>query len=92
MRELAHWRWDEENNGFKALNHLVHTKHLYAHIPQAQHAMLFILMIAANLLQLFEAGISDHSVHRLLGRVKRTKRLIQQLLRQSLLTQPAPDT
>ncbi len=38
MRELAHWRWDIENNGFKSLNNLVNTKHLYAHDPHAAQA------------------------------------------------------
>jgi hypothetical protein len=92
IRELAHRRWDEENNGFKALNHLVHTKHIYAHDPEAQQAILFILMIAGNLLQLFDASIPDQILHRLLGKVKRTKRLIQQLLRQSIMRLTAPDT
>jgi len=31
MRELEHWRWDIENNGFKSFNCLVHTKHIYSH-------------------------------------------------------------
>lgn len=90
MRELAHWRWDEEKNGFKALNHLVHTKHLYAHVKKAQHAMLFILMIAANLLQLFQSRIEQEAIIDGLGHVKRTRHLIQQLLRQSLMSLPAP--
>ena len=92
MRELAHGRWDEENNGFKAMNHLVHTKHLYAHDKEAQQAMIIILMIAGNLLQLFETSIPDQSLHLLLGKLKRTRRLIQQLLRQSIMRLPAPDT
>jgi hypothetical protein len=92
MRELAHGRFDEENNGFKALNHLVHTKHLYAHKNKAQQAMLFILMIAQNLLQLFQSSIKPEAIIELLGPVKRTRRLIQQLLRQSLMTLPDPDT
>lgn len=92
VRELAHGRWDEENNGFKAMNHLVHTKHLYAHAPEAQQAVLFILMMAANLFQLFDASIPDETLRRILGKVKRTKRLIQQLLRQSIMGLPVPDT
>ena len=91
IRELAHWRWDEENNGFKALNHLMHTKHEYAGTPEAQEAMLLILMCAGNLFQLFDANIPDQTLHRLLGKLKRTRRLIQQLLFQSLWMEPAPD-
>lgn len=92
VRELAHGRWDEENNGFKAMNHLGHTKHLYAHDPTAQQAVIFILMTVANLLQLFDASIPDETVYRLLGKLKRTKRLMQQLLRQSIMGLPVPDT
>lgn len=91
IRKLGHERWQVENNGFKTLNHLVHTKHLYAHEPNAQEAMILILMMAANLLQLFDLRISDQALISALGKVKRTKRLMQQLIRQSLLI-PAPDT
>ena len=91
MRSLAHGRWQVENNGFKALNHLVHTKHLYAHEQKAQEAIVLILMMAANLLQLFDLHITDQALIEALGKVKRTKRLMQQLIRQSLLI-PLPDT
>lgn len=92
MRELAHWRWDIENNGFKTLNALVHTKHLSAHAPQAAEAMLLLLFLAGNLLQLFWAQVDPARLTALLGRVKHTRRLGQQLLRESLATPPALDT
>jgi hypothetical protein len=91
MRQLAHQRWQVENNGFKALNHLVHTKHQYAHKKKAQEAMTLILMMAANLLQLFDLRITDQQIINLLGKVKRTVKLMQQLIRQTLLC-PLPDT
>lgn len=52
-REVGHWRWDVENNGFKALNQTVHTKRLYSHNKIASEAILQILFIVFNLLQLF---------------------------------------
>jgi len=53
MRELAHIRWDIENNGFKELNQKIKTKHLYSHNENAWEAILLILFIAFNLLELF---------------------------------------
>ena len=51
--ELAHLRWDVENNGFKAANQTVVTKRIYSHNPHAQAAMLLILLTVRNLLLLF---------------------------------------
>ena len=53
LRELAHWRWDVENNGFKAANQTVVTKRIYSHDSHAQTAVLLILFIVCNLLFLF---------------------------------------
>lgn len=53
VRELAHWRWDVENNGFKSLNQTVVTKRIYSHDPTASCAILLILFIVFNLLGLF---------------------------------------
>lgn len=53
MRQLAHLRWDVENNGFKELNQKVRTKHLYSHDCNAQQAVLLILFLVFNLLQLY---------------------------------------
>ena len=53
LRELAHLRWDVENNGFKAANQTVVTKRIYSHNPHAQAAVLLILLTVCNLLLLF---------------------------------------
>ena len=53
MRELAHWRWDTENDGFKALNQHVHTKHIYSHDSHASEAILLILFLIFNLLGIY---------------------------------------
>lgn len=92
MRQLAHWRWDIENNGFKMLNALVHTKHLYAHDPHAQEAMTLILFIAGNVLQLFLAQSSREQLQALFGKVKLTRRFLQQQIRDSLVALSIPDT
>jgi len=53
MRELAHWRWDVENNGFKSLNQTVVTKRIYSHDAAASLAILLILFTVFNLQRLF---------------------------------------
>ena len=53
LRELAHLRWDVENNGFKAANQTVVTKRIYSHNPHVQAAVLLILLTVCNLLLLF---------------------------------------
>ena len=92
MRELAHWRWDIENNGFKTLNALVHTKHIYAHHPHAQQAVTLILFIAGNVLQLFLAQIRQKHIQACFGKLKLTRRFLQQQICDSLMLLPAPDT
>ena len=92
MRQLAHWRWDIENNGFKMLNALVHTKHLYAHDPHAQEAITLILFIASNVLHLFLAQLSRAILEALFGKLKLTRRFLQQELRASLWALPLPET
>jgi len=52
LRELAHLRWDVENNGFKAANQTVVTKRIYSHNPHAQAVVLLILLTVCNLLPL----------------------------------------
>ena len=92
IRELAHWRWDIENNGFKSLNSLVHTKHLYAHDLHAAESMTLILFIAGNVLQLFLTQIRREDIEALFGKVKATRRFLQQQLRASVETLPLPET
>ena len=65
VRELAHWRWDVENHGFKSLNQTVVTngrstaKRIYSHDPTASEAILLILFIVFNLLSLFLLRVSQ---------------------------------
>lgn len=53
MRELAHWRWDTENDGFKAMNQHVHTKRIYSHNSNASAAILLILFMVFDLLSIY---------------------------------------
>lgn len=92
MRELAHWRWDIENNGFKALNGLVHTKRIYSHSLHAAEAMTLILFIAGNVLQLFFSQITPEEIEALFGKVKLTRGFLQRQLRASVAALAAPDT
>ena len=92
MRQLAHWRWDIENNGFKTLNALVHTKHLYAHDKHAAEAVTLTLFIAGNILQLFLDQISLQEIHDRFGKVKPTRRFLQGELRDSVQAVPVFDT
>ena len=59
LRELAHLRWDVENNGFKAANQTVVTKRIYSHNPHAQAAVLLILFTVCNLLFLFHSFVAS---------------------------------
>jgi hypothetical protein len=63
MRELAHWRWDTENDGFKALNQHVHTKHMYSHDSHASEAILLILFMVFNLLGIYLHHCQDRLMH-----------------------------
>ena len=70
----------------------MHTKHLYAHDLHAAEARTLILVLAGNLLQLFLAQISREEIEALVGKVKLTRRFLQQQLRLSGEALPAPDT
>ena len=91
MRELGHWRWDIENNGFKVLNSLVHTKHLYSHQSQAAEAVLAILFLAGTLLQVFFATLSQEELEALVGKAKITQKFLQFLLLASLIVLASAD-
>ena len=92
MRELAHWRWDIENNGFKSFNSLVHTKHIYSHDLHAAEAMALILLIAGTVLQLFLSQVGREELEAFFGKVKLTRVFLQRQLRASVEALPAPDT
>ena len=63
MQELAHWRWDTENNGFKALNQRVHTKRIYSHDSHASEAILLILFLIFNLLGIYQHRYQEQLTH-----------------------------
>jgi len=63
MRELAHWRWDTENDGFKALNQHVHTKHIYSHDSHASQVILLILFVVFNLLSIYLHHCQERLTH-----------------------------
>lgn len=83
LRELAHLRWDVENNGFKAANQTVWTKRIYSHNPQAQAAVLLILFTVCNLLFLFHSQATSQ-LDDYLG-VSPTRQLGIELLRTFLI-------
>ena len=83
MRELAHLRWDVENNGFKELNQKVRTKHLYSHHDNAQQAVLLILFLVFNLLQLYLLNYMER-LHPFYG-MKQTKKFAVFYLRYLLM-------
>jgi len=58
LRELAHLRWEIENNIFKRLNFLVESKRRHSHKPQVMEMLLRIWMIGVTILgaYLFERG------------------------------------
>lgn len=49
LRQLAHLRWFIENNGFKALNEQVHSKHCFSHHSSTALVISLLQMIAAML-------------------------------------------
>lgn len=58
LRELAHLRWEIENNIFKRLNHLIRSKRSWSRKPNVMETLLRIWMIGLTLLgaYLFERG------------------------------------
>ena len=58
LRELAHLRWEIENNIIKRLNHLIGSKRTWSHKPKAMEMLLRIWMIGLTLLgaYLFQRG------------------------------------
>jgi hypothetical protein len=58
LRELAHLRWEIENNIFKRLSYLIGSKRTWSHKPNVMETLLRIWMIGLTLLgaYLFERG------------------------------------
>lgn len=78
MRELAHWRWDQENAGFKAANQRVKTKRLYSHHTQAKQAILLLLFVVFNLLGIYLHRYRHHIAA--YPGMKQTRRFQEQML------------
>lgn len=53
LRELAHFRWHIENNGFKSFNEQCLSKNLFTHNSKARLALLRIQLLTYNIIQLF---------------------------------------
>lgn len=65
MRELGHLRWQVENNGFRALNDLVHSKRVWTRGEDKAErfpVLLLLMFLAFNLMSSFEAGLSMEDV------------------------------
>jgi hypothetical protein len=63
MRELAHRRWSIENNGFKQLNEQVNSKRIWTHDEKVWGQLIWIQMMAANLMGLFTAWLKKNEVN-----------------------------
>jgi len=57
LREVAHARWQEENNGFKALNEQAHAKHAFVRDPGAMARLVLLLFLAFALLQAYRLAL-----------------------------------
>jgi len=85
LRELAHLRWEIENNIFKRLNHLVGSKRPWSHKPKVMEMLLRIWMIGLTLLgaYLFQEGWICFK--QTWESVKKTWRAVTRLMKRSLL-------
>lgn len=59
LRELAHQRWFIENEGFKALNEQVHSKHLYSHDSHTALILSMLQIIGAMLMAAYHWFLSS---------------------------------
>lgn len=76
LRELGHIRWKIENEGFKHLNALAHTKRVFTHHPHAFLSALLIFFCAFNLINLFSATLDRSFISAIFGNVKFTSSLV----------------
>lgn len=58
LRQLAHSRWFIENNGFKALNEQVHSKHLYSHDSHTAWVISLLQLIGSMLIRAYYGSLS----------------------------------
>lgn len=85
MREVGHFRWQVENNGFRALNTLAHTKRVFTHEAHSFLAALLIFFVAFNLIHLFAGQLDPHWLRQEHGGVKVTIPWVCSQLFQSLI-------
>ncbi len=82
LREVAHARWLEENNGFKALNEQCHAKHAFVREPGALARLVLLLFLAFTSLQAYRLAIEAVKEH--LGLAAAWEPLAFRFLRQLL--------
>lgn len=87
LREVGHRRWQVENNGFRALNTLAHTKRVFTHNDHSFLAALLIFFVAFNLIHLFASQVDQPWLHQEMGAVRFTIPFLCSLLVESLLAQ-----
>jgi hypothetical protein len=85
LRELAHLRWEIENNVFKRLNQLAGSKRKYSHKPKVMEILFRIWIIGLTLLgaYLFECGWMKFK--QTWQAMKQTWRAVTTLMRRSLV-------
>lgn len=76
-----------ENNGWRALNALAHTKRVFTPDPHRFLAALLIFLVAFNLIHLFAHPVDPPWLHQHLGAVRVTLGLLCALLAESLVAQ-----
>ncbi len=59
LRELSHFRWRIENNGFKSFNDQCLSKNLFTHNPQARLTLLRIQFLTFNIIQFYREMSTD---------------------------------
>lgn len=67
MRELGHMRWQIENNGFRALNNLVHSKRVWTRGKDKAEmfpVLLLLMFLAFDLLSSFDAQLTMEDVQK----------------------------
>jgi hypothetical protein len=85
LRELAHRRWEIENNIFKRLNHLVGSKRRWSQKPKVMEMFLRIWMIGLTILgaYLFQEGWK--TIKNSWGAVKKTWQAVTDLMKVSVV-------
>lgn len=59
LRELGHWRWQIENNGFRSLNEQVHSKHIFSHNFQVAMVLAHLQLIGFLLMDAYRCHLQE---------------------------------